>query len=56
VTVRDLPATTRALESMLFDEVARRRILAAAPAALAKYSWPRAARETLAVIETAGSG
>ncbi|HEV8211866.1 MAG TPA: glycosyltransferase [Vicinamibacterales bacterium] len=56
VTVRDLPATTRALESMLFDEVARRRILAAAPAALAKYSWPRAARETLAAIETAGSG
>jgi glycosyltransferase involved in cell wall biosynthesis len=56
VTVRDLPATTRALESMLFDEVARRRILEAAPAALAKYSWPRAARETLAVIETAGSG
>ena len=56
VAARDLPATTRALESMLFDEVARRRILAAAPAALAKYSWPRAARETLAVIETAGSG
>ena len=52
----DLPATTRALESLLFDEAARQRVLAAAPAELAKYSWPRAARETLAVIETAGSG
>ena len=30
----DLPATTRALESLLFDDGARRRILAAAPAAL----------------------
>ena len=56
VPVRDLPATTRALESLLFDEAARQRVLAAAPAELAKYSWPRAARETLAVIETAGSG
>jgi len=56
VPVGDLPATTRALESLLFDEAARQRVLAAAPAELAKYSWPRAARETLAVIETAGSG
>jgi glycosyltransferase involved in cell wall biosynthesis len=51
VPARDLPATTRALESMLFDDPARGRILAAAPAALAKYSWPQAARETLAVLE-----
>jgi glycosyltransferase involved in cell wall biosynthesis len=56
VAARDLPATTRALETMLFDDAARRPILAAAPAALSKYSWPRAARETLAVIEAAGSG
>ena len=56
VAARDLPATTRALESMLFDDAARRRILAAAPAALSKYSWPRAARNTLAVIEAAGYG
>jgi glycosyltransferase involved in cell wall biosynthesis len=56
VAARDLPATTRALESMLFDEAARGRILGAAPATLAKYSWPQAARETLAVIEAAGSG
>ena len=55
VPVRDLAATTRALELVLFDEATRSRILAAAPAELAKYSWPRAARETLAVLEGAGS-
>jgi glycosyltransferase involved in cell wall biosynthesis len=48
----DLPAIARALESALFDESARARILAAAPAALARYSWPRASCETLEVIET----
>jgi glycosyltransferase involved in cell wall biosynthesis len=53
VPVGNLPATTRALESLLFDEAVRARLLAAAPAELAKYSWPRAARETLAVIERA---
>jgi glycosyltransferase involved in cell wall biosynthesis len=51
VRVRDVAATTRALESVLFDEATRSRILAAAPGELAKYSWPRAARETLAVLE-----
>jgi glycosyltransferase involved in cell wall biosynthesis len=51
VRVRDVPATTRALEAVLFDEATRSRLLAAAPAALAKYSWPRAARETLALLE-----
>lgn len=56
VPVSDLPATTRALESLLFDETVRQRILGAAPAELAKYSWPRAARETLAVLEAVGSG
>jgi glycosyltransferase involved in cell wall biosynthesis len=56
VPVGDLAATTRALESLLFDEAARQRVLAAAPAELAKFSWPRAARDTLSVIETAGSG
>jgi glycosyltransferase involved in cell wall biosynthesis len=54
VPAGDLRATTLALESVLFDETERRRILAAAPAELAKYSWPRAARETLAVLVTAG--
>ena len=37
----------------LFDERTRTAILAAAPATLARYDWPRAARETLAVIENA---
>ena len=49
----DIRAITRALETALFDEAARSRILAAAPAALAKYDWPRAARDTLGVIENA---
>jgi alpha-1,3-rhamnosyl/mannosyltransferase len=51
VRAGDLPAITRGLESLLFDEGARERILAAAPPELAKYSWPRAARDTLAVLE-----
>jgi glycosyltransferase involved in cell wall biosynthesis len=50
----DLSATAAALEQILADEPTRSRLLAAAPAALAKYSWPRAARETLALIEKAG--
>ena len=56
VPMSDLPATTRALESLLFDETVRQRILGAAPAQLAKYSWPRTARETLGVLEAVGSG
>lgn len=55
VPVSDLPATTRALEAVLFDDRVRERILAAAPAQLAKYSWPRAASETLAVLENVGA-
>ncbi|MBI3401920.1 MAG: glycosyltransferase family 4 protein [Acidobacteria bacterium] len=51
VPPNDLAATTRALETALFDNPARARLLAAAPVALAKYDWPRAARETLAVLE-----
>ncbi len=53
VPVSDLGAATRALEGVLFDPAVRRRILEAAPAELAKYSWPRAARDTLVVIEKA---
>jgi glycosyltransferase involved in cell wall biosynthesis len=48
----DLAGTTAALEQALVDEATRSKVLAAAPAALAKYQWPRAARETLAVIES----
>jgi glycosyltransferase involved in cell wall biosynthesis len=56
VPVGDIGATTRALEAVLFEPAERRRILDAAPAELSKFSWPRAARETLAVLERAGSG
>jgi glycosyltransferase involved in cell wall biosynthesis len=47
----DIAATTRALERLLFDQATRARILEAAPSVLARYSWPRAARATLAVLE-----
>ena len=47
----DIAATTRALERLLFDEATRDQILEAAPSVLARFSWPRAARETLTVIE-----
>ena len=56
VPPNDLRAVTRALASLLFDDAVRARVLAAAPAALSTYSWPKAARETLAVLEHAGSG
>ena len=49
----DIPAVTRALEALLFDGTTRSRVLAAAPATLAKYRWPRAARDTLTVLEHA---
>jgi glycosyltransferase involved in cell wall biosynthesis len=49
----DVPAIALALETALFDEPARARVLAAAPSALAKYDWPRAARDTLAFLERA---
>jgi glycosyltransferase involved in cell wall biosynthesis len=52
VAPHDLPATTHALESALFDNGVRTKLLAAAPAVLAKYSWPKAARETLKVLES----
>ena len=48
----DVPAIARALETALFDAGVRAQVLAAAPAALARYSWPRAAAETLAVLES----
>jgi alpha-1,3-rhamnosyl/mannosyltransferase len=51
----DLPLVTAALEQLLFDEPTRRRLLDAAPAVLARYRWPAAAEETLAVLEEAGS-
>lgn len=45
--------TARALELALFDAPTRERVLAAAPSALAKYDWARAAKHTLAALESA---
>ena len=39
----DVEGTARALEELLVDERTRSRLLSAAPAALARYGWPRAA-------------
>ena len=49
----DIGGATAALSSLLFDEHVRGRILAAAPAVLARYSWTRAGAETLAALEAA---
>jgi glycosyltransferase involved in cell wall biosynthesis len=49
----DVPAVTRALEQLLFDENTRERLLAAAPAVLARYDWRRAASDTLTELERA---
>jgi glycosyltransferase involved in cell wall biosynthesis len=46
----DQRAVTNALEALLFNESVRTRILAAAPAVLARYNWAVAARDTLAAI------
>jgi glycosyltransferase involved in cell wall biosynthesis len=55
VPLNDLPALTRALESALFDDRLRAALLAAAPAALARYNWTHAAAETLAVLQRAAA-
>jgi glycosyltransferase involved in cell wall biosynthesis len=50
----DEAGCSEALRALLYDEAARTRILSAAPEVLARYSWTRAAAETLKVIEEAG--
>jgi glycosyltransferase involved in cell wall biosynthesis len=47
----DINAATAALTSLLFDESIRGRVMAAAAAVLARYSWTRAADQTLEAIE-----
>jgi glycosyltransferase involved in cell wall biosynthesis len=49
----DIAGTTAALKSLLFDEDVRRQVLKSAPSVLARYSWVRAAAETLAALEGA---
>lgn len=43
----------RSLEQLLYDTDARRALLAAAPATLARYDWAMAARDTMRVLEAA---
>ena len=52
VRCNDRAGTTRALETLLFDDAERTRILNAAPKVLAGYEWGRAARETMSVLES----
>ena len=56
VRLDDRPAITTALNSLLFDEAVRDRVLSAAPAVLSRYSWPRAAAETMTALEAAVNG
>jgi len=53
VAAPTLPAITAGLQAALFDAAERARIRAAAPAQLAKFSWRRAAADTLTVLERA---
>jgi glycosyltransferase involved in cell wall biosynthesis len=54
VPLGNLAETARALEQALVDDTTRARLLDAAPRVLARYSWPDAARRTLAVLERSG--
>ena len=47
----DVALVSRGLEQLLFSETTRARVLAAAPDTLERYQWPRAAAETLRLIE-----
>lgn len=51
----DIAGVADALKRLLFDESVRKRLLESAPAVLTRYSWARAARETLAVLERAAA-
>ena len=52
----DWSATTTALRALLFDRSARERVLEAGPSVLARYSWERAAAQTLTALEMAAGG
>lgn len=52
----DVATITRELERLLRDASARAALLARAPSLLARYSWERAARQTLAALVEAGRG
>jgi glycosyltransferase involved in cell wall biosynthesis len=54
VTPGDGPGLVDAIVDLLGDRGSRDALLAKAPAALARYSWPEAARQTMAALESAG--
>jgi glycosyltransferase involved in cell wall biosynthesis len=51
----DVAAVTDALRMALFDEHTRQRLLAHAPRVLARFDWPRAARDTLSRLLVAAA-
>jgi glycosyltransferase involved in cell wall biosynthesis len=53
VRANDLRGLTAAIETLLFDETARHRLLEAAPSVLARYDWAMAGQQTLAAIVAA---
>jgi glycosyltransferase involved in cell wall biosynthesis len=53
VKLEDPSSITATLNSLLFDRSARDRVFRAAPAVLSRYSWQRAAAETLSALEAA---
>jgi glycosyltransferase involved in cell wall biosynthesis len=48
-------AIAGALNSLMYDEALRARLLSAAPGVLARYSWPNAAQQTLEALEEAAA-
>jgi alpha-1,3-rhamnosyl/mannosyltransferase len=50
----DAAGLAAAIRSLLLDDSTRSRLLEAAPSVLSRYSWDRAAGETLELIENVG--
>jgi glycosyltransferase involved in cell wall biosynthesis len=53
VPAGDIPAAAAALAELLGSPDAREAVMREAPAVLARYSWPDAARRTMAALESA---
>lgn len=53
VPLGDIGATTSALDTLLYDNAARARLLAAAPGVLSRFDWRQAAAGTLTILESA---
>jgi glycosyltransferase involved in cell wall biosynthesis len=49
----DITGTAAALEAAVFDDAIRAALSVRSPNVLARYSWPRAAAQTFAVLESA---